>query len=585
MANYYPIPLEEMDEVLRGYRFAPVDLTYRNRPVKEWVYERRLPQSPNHFVRVYTGVQRYGRYAGRSRKVGKDAIRVQVVYRDEKGETLVSQPKRVHRVDGWRENLQKRMNEISSTLPQVEFDTRGEPMTLRKYQGNYFWGSRDYPKYKETKRFASEETVDAESFSAAEDIMNYLDTIWNEHSREIKEYVKNQMAGGGMNRDFDNDSMLNYTEDEWFDYKWELFRKSFEEGAWLTDGYVQAIRLLYVPVGTQIRLDELGNWKNRKADKYGVDGKEITSWIWETIKLQEFYGGGIFGDGDIDHTEGEEGIDFDRIVLNGFFKITDIDWLSTIAFNISSWNQEKELCVINGKPIIDGEIMRNDGSGKYITGFSADEWDIRKVAQYRAESSSAGLPKSDSSISDTTPKVDDEELDEYFDWIVTEMPESSEQTGKDYSRKVDYLAQRYSDYELKNAAVNAFMGGDMDAALLFKTALHRQGFIKVYQQEGFMADGEGGGEQPQRYLNFCKFPQFKGQKNPKTGEDFCPVIVYEVIAGDYKYGDPPEKDPRKCPGCGKPGIMAGWMGKDKFGRPKVEGVILPPNMFKYKGPR
>ena len=157
MATYYSIPLEEMDEVLRGYRFAPVDLTYRNRPIKEWVYERRLPRSPNHFVRVYTGVQRYGRDAGHSRKVGKDAIRVQVVYRDEKGETLVSQPKRVHRVDGWRENLQKRMNEISSKLPQVEFDARGEPMTLRKHKGNYFWGSRDYPKYKETKSFAVEE--------------------------------------------------------------------------------------------------------------------------------------------------------------------------------------------------------------------------------------------------------------------------------------------------------------------------------------------------------------------------------------------------------------------------------------------
>ena len=174
MANYYPIPLEEMDEVLRGYRFAPVDLTYRNRPVKEWVYERRLPQSPNHFVRVYTGVQRYGRYAGRSRKVGKDAIRVQVVYRDEKGETLVSQPKRVHRVDGWRENLQKRMNEISSTLPQVEFDTRGEPMTLRKHKGNYFWGSRDYPKYKETQPFRAEGDSQVIRFDTLEEFHNYI---------------------------------------------------------------------------------------------------------------------------------------------------------------------------------------------------------------------------------------------------------------------------------------------------------------------------------------------------------------------------------------------------------------------------
>ena len=64
-------------------------------------------------------MQRYGRYAGSSRKVGKDAIRVQVIYRDEKGETLVSQPKRVHRVEGWRENLQKRMNEIYCKVIQV----------------------------------------------------------------------------------------------------------------------------------------------------------------------------------------------------------------------------------------------------------------------------------------------------------------------------------------------------------------------------------------------------------------------------------------------------------------------------------
>ena len=157
MAYYYSIPIEEMEEELESLRFYPVNLTFRNKPVKEWVYERKLPRSPNHFVRIYTGIQRYGQSAGESRKAGKDAIRIQVIYRDAKGETLVSQTKRVHRVGGWRKNLHNRMNEVSSELPQVEFDSRGEPMTLRKKGKNQFWGSRDYPKFKETKPFASEE--------------------------------------------------------------------------------------------------------------------------------------------------------------------------------------------------------------------------------------------------------------------------------------------------------------------------------------------------------------------------------------------------------------------------------------------
>ena len=157
MAYYYSIPIEEMEEELESLRFYPVNLVFRNKPVKEWVYERKLPRSKNHFVRIYTGIQRYGQSAGESRKAGKDAIRIQVIYRDAKGETLVSQTKRVHRVGGWRKNLHKRMDEVATELPQVEFDSRGEPMTLRKKGKNQFWGSRDYPKYKETKPFRAEE--------------------------------------------------------------------------------------------------------------------------------------------------------------------------------------------------------------------------------------------------------------------------------------------------------------------------------------------------------------------------------------------------------------------------------------------
>ena len=173
MAYYYSIPIEEMEEELESLRFYPVNLVFRNRPVKEWVYERKLPRSPNHFVRVYTGINRYGQSAGESRKSGKDAIRIQVIYRDAKGETLVSQTKRVHRVGGWRKNLHKRMNEVSSELPQVEFDSRGEPMTLRKKGKNQFWGSRDYPKFKETKPFRAEGGNQVIRFNTLEEFHKY----------------------------------------------------------------------------------------------------------------------------------------------------------------------------------------------------------------------------------------------------------------------------------------------------------------------------------------------------------------------------------------------------------------------------
>ncbi len=157
MAEFYSVSLEEMDAFLRPMRFQPVDLTYRRRPVKEWVYQRPVPSRANHFVRVYTGINRYGQQQNQSRGVGKDAIRVQVIYRDEAGfETLVTQPKRVHRVQGWADNLANRLEEINRTRPQVAFDSRGKPMTLRKGRTGWFWGSSDYPRYKETRPYSAE---------------------------------------------------------------------------------------------------------------------------------------------------------------------------------------------------------------------------------------------------------------------------------------------------------------------------------------------------------------------------------------------------------------------------------------------
>jgi pterin-4a-carbinolamine dehydratase len=157
MANFVDISLPEMDAFLFPLRFRRNNnLTYRGRPIKEVVYERTLPGKPNHIVRVYTSINRFGQQRGRGRKVGKDAIRVQVLYQDDQGEVLLYQPKRVHRVANWKNNLQDRLDEIISADIKVVKDKRGQPMTLRTKGSNKFWGSRDYPAYKETRRYESE---------------------------------------------------------------------------------------------------------------------------------------------------------------------------------------------------------------------------------------------------------------------------------------------------------------------------------------------------------------------------------------------------------------------------------------------
>ena len=87
-------------------------------------------------------------------------------------------------------------------------------------------------------------------------------------------------------------------------------------------------------------------------------------------------------------------------------------------------------------------------------------------------------------------------MDKFFEWILKENP-TSKQTTKQYSRKVDYLAQRYSDEELKAGLVNAFKAGDINHAKLFAAALGRQGFIRAYQTETFMnADTDNVGHFP-----------------------------------------------------------------------------------------
>ena len=570
--SYESISLVEMDDFLRQRRFKPVDLYFRRRPVKEWVYERRLPQNANHFVRVYTTIQRYGGKTDQSRDVGKDAIRVQVIYRDEKGETLVSMPKRVNRISTWRDNLDDRLKEVAESLPKVKMDSRGEPMTLRKKRGNLFWGSRDYPAFKETRRYGSEQaesedgrkgvavlipdestygpqisgtvyfeetnegvkidyqirglydgphgfhiheygdltdgctsacahfnpdgathggldtkirhfgdlgnieskdrlaegslflpngrldgskysilgrmiivhadrddlgeggdeeslktgnagkrlacgvigladpkdavdkkaetvreccecgktegitTIQAgtfcwnclpinlgaesseENFACTDYIIKEIKRIWySPAQKDITYWVEHNMAGDGLLAYSDGFDLpdgsegVDITKDEYFERMFESFLERFEKGSWMysDDNHgimIQGDRVLYVPVGTPVNLDSLGNWENRKGDRYGVYGDKITSWLW----TPEIYAGVIFGHDDINHMIGEEGKDFDRIHLTVWVPWEAVDWASTIAFNISSHWQENELCIMDKEPVYELNFSRNE---------------------------------------------------------------------------------------------------------------------------------------------------------------------------------------------------------------------------------
>ena len=150
------------------------------------------------------------------------------------------------------------------------------------------------------------------------------------------------------------------TKDEYFERMFDIFLERFEEGTWMYSDddhgiMMQAWRVLYVPVGTPVNVDSLGHWENRYGDQYGVYGDKITSWLWK----QEIYAGAIFGHEGIDHMEGEEGKDFDRIVLTAWIPWEAVDWASTIAYNISIFWQENELCVRDKEPVYELNYDRN----------------------------------------------------------------------------------------------------------------------------------------------------------------------------------------------------------------------------------
>lgn len=144
MAHYENITLADMRSHLEPQGFSQLTLD----GVREAVFGKRvdidgLPLS----LRVYTGINP----DGNSRDVGADAIRCNIFFRKSDGDVAkVASSKRVHRVAGWRNNLQKRIDELTI---EGKCDKCGAPMVRRKNKAKRteFLGCSNYPNCRHTQ--------------------------------------------------------------------------------------------------------------------------------------------------------------------------------------------------------------------------------------------------------------------------------------------------------------------------------------------------------------------------------------------------------------------------------------------------
>jgi DNA-binding MarR family transcriptional regulator/transcription elongation factor Elf1 len=161
MTRYVQIDKSEMDAFMDAIGFhelsvrerTPEHMARQGRAVKEAVYESEPVGSAGGRIRIYSSV--VGSSAeGKGRDVGEDAIRVQYWIGDQK----ITGSKRVHRTMNWRKNVLDRVEALRDSvatgpLSRIPKDSSGDYMVVRRYKGNEFWGSSNYPRIRETARF------------------------------------------------------------------------------------------------------------------------------------------------------------------------------------------------------------------------------------------------------------------------------------------------------------------------------------------------------------------------------------------------------------------------------------------------
>ena len=139
-ATFVPVSGAEMEAFLAPQGFKPISLD----GTVETVYAKRVDIDGLALsVRVYTGINP----DGASREKGTDAIRVNLFWRRPDGELRkVGSSARVHRVAGWRANLQKRLDGMN-VGQRCEC---GAPMVERKGPRGRFFGCAGYPECRKT---------------------------------------------------------------------------------------------------------------------------------------------------------------------------------------------------------------------------------------------------------------------------------------------------------------------------------------------------------------------------------------------------------------------------------------------------
>lgn len=151
-AQYTLISLDEMDAFLtdRGFRVLPIPET------SEVVYAKRARSRPPITIRVYTSITE----DGAARAVGQDAIRVCVIgaVPAEYGAGFrtkgILKARRVHRVQGWRKNLDGRIRDAIEAVDKMETcPACGHALVPRKARktGQPFHGCSAYPSCTYTK--------------------------------------------------------------------------------------------------------------------------------------------------------------------------------------------------------------------------------------------------------------------------------------------------------------------------------------------------------------------------------------------------------------------------------------------------
>ena len=183
-----------------------------------------------------------------------------------------------------------------------------------------------------------------------------MEDIWHEMGAEIVQWTIN-------NTDFwENDLIYPYMNEDKdpADINWDEifynFLDRFKTDAATDEEYIQIDRVVYGEVGFLLDTEHMGGHKYMSG-RVGVSDTAMTSWTYSNNS----YLGAVFG---YPGSGSEEGVDHDRIIIDGQVSLDDVDWATTIAMNISNYWDEKEIVIPDGTKLWNIDILRN---GEHMT--------------------------------------------------------------------------------------------------------------------------------------------------------------------------------------------------------------------------